>query len=297
MRYPYIGLVTACFNHKDYIAETIESVLDQKYPYLRYIVYDDGSTDGSWEVIKQYEKYLYRCERLEGKRDTPTIALNKGFNALPKDVDVIGWLNSDDILLRNSLTTVAEAFMDNEQVQWISGVATGINYRSRVISSRLHKRNKYDYLLGEWQVIQQESTLWRKELFEKAGPYLNEEKKWAFDIELWTRMFEHAEHWHMTAPVGAFRSGKQSMSVAVPESFLKPCHDHLNEMKKRASKKDLFFARIYWFCKKILWPLLTFIPHRYIKKISVLKRYAYGVLEYNFQADRWDTAYQNPFRR
>ena len=51
--YPKISIVTACFNHADYIGETIESILSQNYPNLEYIVIDDGSTDNSLKVIKE----------------------------------------------------------------------------------------------------------------------------------------------------------------------------------------------------------------------------------------------------
>jgi glycosyltransferase involved in cell wall biosynthesis len=185
MQYPKISLVTACFNHKDYIAETIESIVSQGYPNLEYIVIDDGSTDGSWEIIQKYKHKLYLCERLEGYRDTVTIALNYGIKKTSGNI--MGWLNSDDILLPKSLFSIAKIFGDNPKVEWFTGMASTINQRGELVNSILRLKSKNDFLIGEWKVIQQESTFWRRGLWEKSGGALNEAQKWAFDTELWTK--------------------------------------------------------------------------------------------------------------
>lgn len=292
-QYPKISLATACFNHKAYIAETIESVLSQKYPNLQYIVVDDGSTDGSWDIIQRYKNDLAGCYRLEGYRDTVTIALN---DALGKtDGQIMGWLNSDDIILPNSLFTMADIFRDVPDATWVTGMATTINFKSQIVNSNLRLKSEYDYLNGKWVVIQQESTFWRRELWNKAGPALNGKEKWAFDTELWTRFFEHAEHYHAEAPIGAFRKGQQSKSVSDKQSFLMPNMKHLAAMKKRATFSKRLNAYVYCvlgFCR----PVLMWIPHRIFSRIPYLNRFSYKLLSYSFQNDRWEIHMINPWR-
>ena len=295
MKYPKISLVTTCYNHKDYIAETIESILSQNYPNLEYIVIDDGSTDGSWDIIQKYKDKLTLCERIEGYRDTPTVAINYAFSKT--NGEIMGWLNSDDILLPKCLLNLKKIFEENPDVSWITGMASTININSLIVNSNLRFKSKYDYLIGDWAVIQQESTFWRRDLWDKAGSKLEGKYKWAFDTELWTRFFMLAEHTHVNTLLGAFRKGVQSKSISDEKSFSTPSEEYLKEMKQRIGLKLKFEVWFYYFCKKIFWPIFFLLPQKVIKHTPLLKKYTYSLLEYSFEDDLWKKKKINPFKR
>ncbi len=290
--YPKISIVTACYNHAPFVSETIESILSQGYPNLEYIVIDDGSTDGSWEVIERYRDRLAVCERLDGYRDTPVIALNRGFEKTTGEI--LMFLNSDDVLLPKSLFVIARIFQEHPEVEWFTGMATTINRRSEIVNSRLRMKHRYDYLIGNWKVIQQESTAWRRSLWERVGGKLEGEKKWAFDTELWTRFFQYAEHYHVTTPIGAFRSGQQSKSVSDLASFMEPNLFYLKRFRQRATSPMCTRATMYRLMS-LVRPLFSLIPYKLYKHIPFFHLFGYRVLEYSFSHDRWDATIHNPF--
>ena len=58
VNWPRITMVTAVYNGEEYLEATIRSIVEQGYPNLEYIIVNDGSTDGTVEIIKKYEQHL-----------------------------------------------------------------------------------------------------------------------------------------------------------------------------------------------------------------------------------------------
>jgi glycosyltransferase involved in cell wall biosynthesis len=106
MDYPRISIVTPSYNQAKFLPETIESILNQGYPNLEYAIVDGGSTDGSVDVIRKYERHLacWVSEKDSGQSE----AINKGFK---RATGVIyNWINSDDVLFPGALHRIAEAY-------------------------------------------------------------------------------------------------------------------------------------------------------------------------------------------
>jgi glycosyltransferase involved in cell wall biosynthesis len=113
-----IGIVTPSYNQAHFLEQTIDSVLSQGYPHLEYVIIDGGSTDGSVDIIRNYEKHLsfWISERDGGQSE----AINKGLRRL--NSDVWAYLNSDDVYLPGTLSKVAVEFEDSNVV-WVTGAA------------------------------------------------------------------------------------------------------------------------------------------------------------------------------
>ena len=106
---PKISIVTPSYNQGEFLEETIESVLSQRYPNLEYIVLDGGSTDDSIKIITKYQKHLthWRSHPDDGQ----AAALREGFEV--SSGVILNWLNSDDRLAPGALDAVAETYVEH----------------------------------------------------------------------------------------------------------------------------------------------------------------------------------------
>lgn len=290
--FPKISIITPCFNHEKFIGQTIHSIIDQNYPNLEYIVINDGSTDNSEEEILKYEKYISKYEFWEGHRNSPVWAINKGFSYASGEI--YGWISSDDILLRNSLFTIAKVFTDLKEVSWFTGLATTINSRGELVNSKFRPKHKIDFLVNNWKVIQQESTFFRKSLWDKAGGKLDENYLQAFDTELWTRFFLNSTHYNLNSPIGAFRKGIQSRSVRNLNEFLSYNIDAIKKLRKNS--KDKSYVKAYSFLsKKYLKQIMGILPTKLIRNLFK-EAILYDVITYSFEKDKFFIEKENPFK-
>ncbi|HCN91965.1 FkbM family methyltransferase [Hyphomonas sp. UBA5107] len=212
---PSISIVTPNYNTAGFIERTMKSVIDQGYPNLEYVVVDGNSTDGSQDIISKYRNSIsgYISEPDEGHSD----ALNKGFAMTSGDI--MGWINSDDLLLPGSLAAIGEFFAKHPEVEWVTGQPTVVEEDGTWKLHNLRKWSRVRFLNGNYRWIQQESTFWRRSLWERAGGGLSRDIDLAVDFELWVRFFRHAELYTYQLPLGTFRYREGQRSTAFRERY------------------------------------------------------------------------------
>lgn len=177
-----VSIITPSFNQAQFLEQTIDSVLSQRYSSLEYIIIDGGSTDGSVDIIKRYEKYLAYWESKPDRGQSH--AINKG--ALRVTGEVINWLNSDDYLQPDCLKTVVEYFR-HPGVAVVAGKGNIVQDGSVIRTSR--GTDVYDDNLAKtigWARIDQPETFFRTTFFKELLP-LNEALHYVMDKELWIR--------------------------------------------------------------------------------------------------------------
>jgi glycosyltransferase involved in cell wall biosynthesis len=200
---PKISLVTPSFNQRKWLSQAIKSVINQNYPNLEYVVVDGLSTDGSIDEISCFRSQLTKViiEKDKGQAD----AIQKGFSHTSGEI--MGWLNSDDLHYPWTLSTVGLIFDTFPEVQWIMGQPTFFDAKGNstgCVPYMVGAKN-YTTLTQSTQLIQQESTFWRRTLWDSAGGFLNTEVELALDAELWCRFFQKTNLWNVQSILGGFR--------------------------------------------------------------------------------------------
>ncbi len=106
---PLISIITVVYNGAKILEQTIQSVINQNYENIEYIIIDGGSTDGTLDIIKKYEEQidLWISEPDRGLYD----AMNKGIKRAQGEL--IGMINSDDWYEPHAVELIVESYKQN----------------------------------------------------------------------------------------------------------------------------------------------------------------------------------------
>ena len=180
-----ISIITVCYNSEATIENTFQSVAEQTYTNIEYIVVDGGSLDGTQSIIKKYDKNIdnWISEPDKGIFD----AMNKG--VLMATGDVIGILNSDDVFYdKFSIEKVMHVF---EYEQNLDAVYADLYYVSQHNTDKIVRR----WVTGKQRKF---SSGWhpghptfyvKKKIYDSFGLY-NTKLKLASDFEIMLRFIE-----------------------------------------------------------------------------------------------------------
>lgn len=260
---PRISLVTATYNAERYVEATLRSVLDQDYPNLEYIVIDGGSTDGTVDIIDRYGDRLayWVSEPDEGQYN----AINKGFEKATGDI--LAWLNSDDLYCAWTLRAIGELFYSLPQVEWVTSsvglrmTGDGLVYRSAPV----HPHTRERFFKG-WKVqgapisqnwITQESTFWRRSLWERAGGKLDESYSLAADFDLWARFWNLTRLRLTNIPLSIVRLHAERRSSLAYDSYreeaLRSLHSHGGRLlTEREAKIHRFLVKVPYVRRRLV---------------------------------------------
>ncbi len=174
-----LSIVTISYNQAKFLETAVRSVIGQNFHDLEYIVVDAGSSDGSIEILRRYEKNIARLI-VEPDRG-PADGLNKGMKCATGDV--IGYLNADDEYLPGVFRKVDQIFSERPGIDVLCGggyIIDGDGRRVRRVFSDAF--SVASYLYGGATILQQ-STFFRRNAFEETSGF-NISNKTSWDGEL-----------------------------------------------------------------------------------------------------------------
>ena len=185
MQNPLVTIVTPCYNSADTLQRTIESVLNQTYPHIEYIIMDGASTDDTASIVQPYlddPRLTFISEPDRGQ----THAINKGWEQAQGDV--VAWLCADDTYFPHTVQTAVDYLTNHPDVGWVYGHDRYMNADGEPIPFN-HNTAAWDYDKYRRQeiYISQPTVFWRKSLFDEFGE-LREELYWNMDMEFYLRI-------------------------------------------------------------------------------------------------------------
>jgi glycosyltransferase involved in cell wall biosynthesis len=241
MRQPRITIVTPSYNQAPFLEQTIHSVLQQRDEIHEYFVLDGGSTDGSAEIIAKYAGDIdyWVSQEDAGQGD----AIRRGFERATGDV--LGWINSDDLLLPGAAAAVRRRFAARPELQAVTGHFCLIDAEGRLLRYMWIPSVQRGWVYWGVMRICQPSTFFRRDFYEAVGG-LDTRWKCVLDVDLWCRMLRQRCNWQVLPQYLAARRYHADMKGYILMDHYRHEHQELARLYPEFRAKGLRRAMGQW---------------------------------------------------
>jgi glycosyltransferase involved in cell wall biosynthesis len=244
-----VSIIISSYNYERYVGETIDSALNQTYPHVEVIVVDDGSSDGSRDVIRTYGDRVTAIFKPTGGQGS---SANAGFEA--SRGELVYFLDSDDVLLPHAMERVVAAFQPG---------VTKVQFRLRVVDAdkvptgrhlppleyRMPNGNVLDAVLQGKHYPSPPTTgnVYRRDLVERTMPISESTWRVSIDTYMFTVATFFGEIASIDEPLALYRVhgknhwalGPNDFAVAPLEKFLSSNFRRTALIREWAEKQGL----------------------------------------------------------
>lgn len=295
---PKVSIVVPSYNQSRFLSKALDSILSQSYANLELIVIDGASTDNSLQILKSYASYLaYWCSEPDGGHGD---ALLKGFKIATGDI--LAWLNSDDLYFPWSLNAVANLFMQFPHVDWITGRGVTRNDEGYPLFEEHNRKNFFSFLIGDFGWIQQESTFWRRSLWDRAKEEITSSLSTNLtmvDSAVWCSFFTHADLYNADIMLGSYRQHLDNRAQLDPRRCVNETALLVSKIMYPHFRRSLFIAYVYMAIRHVLslYPIRKTLNTRTIQSIcaALLRPPPFHVVKYDRFSQKWITAKEEFF--
>jgi len=233
-----ISIITPSYNQGKFIEQTIQSVLNQTYKNIEYILVDGGSTDNTMEIVDRYRNRIDMVisEKDKGQSD----AINKGFKQATGEL--VGWINSDDILYPDCIERIVELYNLHPGGSIYYGATLDcIDREGKLLYKSTHKIPNRDHLLNKNYSVIQQGSFYNSQLVKKIG-YLDESIYYSMDLDLWLRLLSENDkiYSYQSQALASFRIWEDTKTMRGGMLFIQNAKEVLEQQgAKKFSKAKL----------------------------------------------------------
>lgn len=206
--HPIVSIVVPAYNGASYLRSAVDSILQQDYPHVELLVFDDGSTDDTRQILEQYgEKFYWESHNNMGQSAT----LNKGWS-LAKG-EILAYLSVDDTLRPKAVSHAVAALAENPQAPVVYGDYNLIDEAGNPL--RCVRAPDFDYgrLIAELEVQPGPGAFFRREAFAFSQGW-NPSLRQTPDYDFWLKVGLLGRFIHIGEVWADFRVHAKSQSYA-----------------------------------------------------------------------------------
>ena len=196
---PFISVIIPIYNSEKYLDKCIESIRDQSLKNIEIILINDGSSDDSLRILRQYEKIDERVIVIDQKNSGPSSARNKGIDIAKGEY--ISFIDSDDWVDETMFEEMYDSAKENNSDVVICDMKlvnkneeiyiTGLNYPIRNLSERVMKEIIFRELLSNSQFNSMANKIFRTSIIKENNIRLDKDiyyaEDWLFNVEFFRR--------------------------------------------------------------------------------------------------------------
>ena len=245
-----VSVIIPTYNRADFLAEAIDSVLNQTWKDLETLVVDDGSTDSTWEVVARYGerlKYFYK------KNEGPSSARNVGIREAMGTY--VAFLDSDDVWEPEKLFIQMNFMRKHPEIKLVCTDSSVIDSReSREGKLKTDLMGNLFSLLYSNSFIRTSTVLMEKACFQEVG-YFDERYRSAEDYDVWLRVARSYPIAYLNRPLVRYRKHGGNVShdkitlrrnaLNVLEAHYDPKEISARTYRTRMSNLHIYFGRAH----------------------------------------------------
>ena len=231
-----VTVIIPVFNAVEYLKESINSVAEQDYSDIELIVVDDGSTDGSFELLQEIQSqykmtFLYHEGRINcGSPATINLGLKQSTG------EFIAILDSDDIFLPKKISSQAKALEENPDMGLVYGRGKAVNSKGDFLydileESHIDTNDPNEMLLNCYFPLPTNSLV-RRDVYDQVGRF-DESLRSGYDHDMLIRMAEAVKFLFVPIYYFCYRRHESTLSFKAQEIRWRGAFKILNKAKSR----------------------------------------------------------------